>query len=523
MRLFKTILNSLALITLLFSASAWAGPKTITFQTKILLPSRAALESSSVQFQITTLDPLGTCVLYVETFSGISMVGSGGVSVLKLGSGTSTFSAAGTDYINIFNNSAASYACQTGGTYTPGNFDQRKIVMQFNDGSAVGWQTTPAIEINSVPYSLFADDALKFSGHGFGEFALNSAFPNCSSTGKVLTFNGATFSCVASTSTWADAGSGKINYNGGYVGIGTATPSANLEIAGTIKITGGTPGSGKVLTSDAAGLASWVTPAAGNSGTVTSVTSANSYLSVATTTSTPVITANVGTAANTLAAGNDSRLVGAIQQSAYNNDISNVLDSNCAAGSTAKWNVSTDMWACVAISGLDAAVIATGTVAAARLPSSATFWNDAGSGKINYNGGNVGIGTATPSSALNVRNGSIVTDSVNSSVAYINFGVGNVQMSSTSATTINICGLKDGGSYTLVLTGIAADTVVIVNAYPNYDSATSCSGTPMRVDLGGGETQFNSGGATNILSFVYFSARGANGTVYGFPTTNYVY
>ena len=46
----------------------------------------------------------------------------------------------------------------------------------------------------------------------------------------------------------------------GNVGIGTINPTALLEIAGQMKITGGTPGAGKVLTSDAAGLASWVTP-----------------------------------------------------------------------------------------------------------------------------------------------------------------------------------------------------------------------------------------------------------------------
>lgn len=46
----------------------------------------------------------------------------------------------------------------------------------------------------------------------------------------------------------------------GNVGIGTATPGAKLEVAGQVKITGGTPGAGKVLTSDASGLASWVTP-----------------------------------------------------------------------------------------------------------------------------------------------------------------------------------------------------------------------------------------------------------------------
>ncbi len=56
---------------------------------------------------------------------------------------------------------------------------------------------------------------------------------------------------------------------GGNVGIGTTTPSTKLEVNGQVKITGGAPGNGKVLTSDASGLASWESPSSG--GTVTSV------------------------------------------------------------------------------------------------------------------------------------------------------------------------------------------------------------------------------------------------------------
>ncbi len=54
--------------------------------------------------------------------------------------------------------------------------------------------------------------------------------------------------------------------NSANVGIGTSTPNAKLEIAGQIKITGGAPGVGKVLTSDASGLASWSTVAGGMGG-----------------------------------------------------------------------------------------------------------------------------------------------------------------------------------------------------------------------------------------------------------------
>ncbi|MEO6404058.1 MAG: hypothetical protein ABIY51_06125 [Ferruginibacter sp.] len=43
----------------------------------------------------------------------------------------------------------------------------------------------------------------------------------------------------------------------GKVGIGTLAPSEQLEINGRVKITGGTPGAGKVLTSDAVGVGTW--------------------------------------------------------------------------------------------------------------------------------------------------------------------------------------------------------------------------------------------------------------------------
>jgi microcystin-dependent protein len=77
-----------------------------------------------------------------------------------------------------------------------------------------------------------------------------------------------------------------LNPLGGNVGIGTMSPLAKLDVTGNIKITDGTQGAGKVLTSDANGLASWQT-----AGTATNVSGI-------------VAVANGGTGAATLAANN---------------------------------------------------------------------------------------------------------------------------------------------------------------------------------------------------------------------------
>ncbi len=59
-------------------------------------------------------------------------------------------------------------------------------------------------------------------------------------------------------------------YGSGYIssklGIGVASPTYALEVAGQVKITGGSPGAGKVLTSDASGIATWQTPTSTASG-----------------------------------------------------------------------------------------------------------------------------------------------------------------------------------------------------------------------------------------------------------------
>ena len=256
---------------LFFTVSALAVPDSITMQMRIQKPNGTAMDATAVTFQYTTLDPLGTCVLYVETFAAVDMSTSSGLVVHNLGTGARVYSATTSSYTTTFDNTQTGFTCQAGGTYVPANTDRRRIIVQFNDATGAGWQTLQAININSVPYANFAGDSVRLANHPIADFALKSAFPDCNTAGKVLTYNGTAFTCIS--------------------------PS-----------TGG--------------------------GTVTNVTSANPYLSVATGTSTPALTVNVGTAANTLAAGNDTRITGALQKASNLSDLASAATARTNLGST---------------------------------------------------------------------------------------------------------------------------------------------------------------------------------------------
>ena len=71
------------LITFAF-LTAHAVPSNLSFQSKIYKPDGTSLEAASVNFRFTTVDPTGTCILYIEDFTGISMSRSAGLAVLNL-------------------------------------------------------------------------------------------------------------------------------------------------------------------------------------------------------------------------------------------------------------------------------------------------------------------------------------------------------------------------------------------------------------------------------------------------------
>jgi hypothetical protein len=81
--------------------------------------------------------------------------------------------------------------------------------------------------------------------------------------GSIINAYGLYIGTIQGVNRWGihQADGGAQNYFAGNVGIGNATPTEKLEVQGSVKIVDGTQGAGKVLTSDAAGKASWQSPA----------------------------------------------------------------------------------------------------------------------------------------------------------------------------------------------------------------------------------------------------------------------
>ncbi|KHD89262.1 MAG: hypothetical protein OM95_04935 [Bdellovibrio sp. ArHS] len=226
-----------------------AAPNLLTYQGRIVKSDGSALEYNNVSFLFEITNNTGSCVIYREQKNGINMTNSHGVFDVPIGAGTKLFPSSPTKtLLNAFNNSTT-HDCadadnNVAGTYTPAVSHTRLLRVQFHDGT--GWKLlTPDNEIRTVPFAAFSQSAEKLGEHEVSDFVIKTGIPTCNAS-EFLTWNGSSLSCAA------------------------------------------------------------VTGASG--GTVTNVTSANGYLTVTNNVSTPILTVNVGTSANTLAAGNDPRL-----------------------------------------------------------------------------------------------------------------------------------------------------------------------------------------------------------------------
>lgn len=155
-----------ALLTL--ASSVVFADAGVTLQGQLLTPAGTPVVSNSVQFRIQVRSP-GTenCLLYEEQ-QAKDLSASDGVFVLTLNDGTATVVntepfTLGRAFQNRGTFGFVAGKCATGNSYVPGATDGRKLEIQFNDGSFVGWEALPTQTVGFTPMAM---ESLTVGGYG---------------------------------------------------------------------------------------------------------------------------------------------------------------------------------------------------------------------------------------------------------------------------------------------------------------------------------------------------------------------
>ncbi|HLF63359.1 MAG TPA: tail fiber domain-containing protein [Saprospiraceae bacterium] len=355
------------------SLSAQA-PQGLNYQAVARTTAGEILENRNISLRFTITDNNGGPVVYQETHS--TTTNQFGLFTLNIGNGT-----------------------PVSGTFSSINWAAVSpwlvVEMDQSGGNAyVHMGTSPLL---SVPYALFAESGNEGPGgpQGIpgeeGEPGAQGPMGETGATGTQgltgpigpqgpagLLSNG---SVAGNTPYWNGASwvvnNSNLYNNGGNIGIGTISPAAKLEVNGQVKITGGAPGNGKVLTSDASGLATWQTSTSGLSGSGTT-----SYVSKF-------------TAANTI--GNsqlfDNGTNVGIGTNAPNEKLTILSAPNSYGSLHTDGTISIGTWV-----GNGGGYLGTKTAHPLR------FFTDDGVAQMTLlTNGNVGIGTTTPASKLVIQ------------------------------------------------------------------------------------------------------------------------
>lgn len=154
------------LFTFFLATTSFANNPGVSYQGRIFKPDGNPLEGTTVQFRMQVRSPGSeNCLLYEEVQT-LNMAGSSGVFALTMNDGTGTRLDTATYQVDrIFANRETmtldSTRCATGTTYTPNSTDGRKLIVYFKDETMAAYEAMPLMNLNYVPQAMYALEAQK--------------------------------------------------------------------------------------------------------------------------------------------------------------------------------------------------------------------------------------------------------------------------------------------------------------------------------------------------------------------------
>jgi hypothetical protein len=336
----------------LLSVEGFSATGGISITGRIIKPDNTPLNQLAVNFKVRVKNAASSCTIYAEDHSNVPV--TNGDFKLVVGQGNQDTSIATTNFELSFSDSvnftAPPTECPDWVSNPLSTIGERKIVIQFNDGSAAGVQTLAEIGLYNSSKAYHAMMADKLKG-----LPLNDV--SASTDGQVLMYDSTlgvwkNNNIPASTSPVSSVAgkTGVVTLNTGDVsGLGSA---ALLSVA-----TSGDASATEVVKGNDSRLQNNLTIPAFNSKML--ACSANEHLVwdgtnlIFTCASLSAVNVsglgtssglNVGTTAGTVAAGNDSRIAGALQSSVFNSAVAPV--TGCTTSQTVYWNSVSSNFAC---------------------------------------------------------------------------------------------------------------------------------------------------------------------------------